>query len=247
MAHSVSWVMGYHRRPQGERDRVGGLPDHLPHVWPLCQLCQERMEFVGQLYACDRLPLGDPLGLQFYVCDNCRQTYNGQANDRVPIHMEVLPPGAAENVGREGVRCRRQPIRYVSYTPVEDSMDQWTFNRRKPVRGGAAGQAPAAGQGRRAVPLRRVREPADHADESDGRAVHLGGGGWPDLPVPVVHAGALPVPLPLTAVVVAKARRTICCSRPGPRVGYREFIAHSAGRAGELVVRQQIAGQFDVR
>jgi hypothetical protein len=89
------------------------------------------MGFVGQLYACDRLSLGGPLGLQFYVCDDCRQTYNGQANDRLPIHMEVLPPRAAENVGREGARCRRQPLRYIAYSPVEDSMDQWTFNRRK--------------------------------------------------------------------------------------------------------------------
>lgn len=131
MARSVSWVMSYHRRPQGERDRVGGLPDHLPRVWPACQLCQDRMEFVGQLYAADRLPLGGPLGLQFYVCDNCRETFKGQANDRLPIHLEVLPAEAAENAGREGVRCRKQPLRYISYTPVEDSMDQWSFLRRK--------------------------------------------------------------------------------------------------------------------
>jgi hypothetical protein len=130
MARSVSWVMAYHRRPQGERDRVGGLPDHLPNVWPVCQLCQQRMEFAGQLYACDRLPLGGPLGLQLYVCDNCRRTYNGQANDRLPIHMEMLPPGAAENTRRQGVRCRRQPLRYVSYTSVEDSTDQWALIRR---------------------------------------------------------------------------------------------------------------------
>ncbi len=131
MGQSVSWVMSYHRRPQGERDRVGGLPDHLPHVWPRCQLCQERMEFVGQLYSSDRLPLDGPLGLQFYVCDDCRETGNGQANDRLPIHMEILLPGAAENVGREGVRCRKQPLRHIAYTPVEDSMDQWVFHRRR--------------------------------------------------------------------------------------------------------------------
>ena len=131
MEHSVSWVMGYHRRPRGERDRVGGLPDHLPHVWPVCQLCQERMEFVGQLYARDGLPLGDSLGLQFYVCDSCRRTFKGLANDSLPIHMEMLTRRAAGRSGRKGVRCRRQPVLYISYTPVEDSMDQWTLIRRK--------------------------------------------------------------------------------------------------------------------
>ena len=131
MVHSISWVMGYHRQSQGWLDRVGGLPSHLPQQWPRCQLCQDQMEFVGQLYSSKQLPLGGPLGLQFYICDSCRETYNGQANDRLPIHMEVLPLGIAENSGRDGVRCRRQPIRHISYTPVNDSTDQLSFNRRR--------------------------------------------------------------------------------------------------------------------
>ena len=131
MVQSISWVMVYHRQPQVGPDRVGGVPSHLPQVWPRCQLCQNQMEFVGQLYASETFPLGGPLGLQFYICDNCRVTYGGQANDRLPIHMEVLPPGTAENVVRGGVRCRRQPIRYISYNPVKDSTDQWSFNRRR--------------------------------------------------------------------------------------------------------------------
>jgi len=129
---SVSWVMEYHRRPCGTPDRVGGLPGHLPYVWPRCQLGQERMAFVGQLYASDRLPLGNHLALQFYVCDDCRVAFGKEANDRVPIHMEVLPRTAAANTSRIGVRSRSQPVRYISYNPLEDSMDQWTFNRRRP-------------------------------------------------------------------------------------------------------------------
>jgi hypothetical protein len=43
----------------------------------------------------------------------------------------MLPSDAVEHAGREGVRCRRQPTRYISYTLVEDSMDQWTFHRRR--------------------------------------------------------------------------------------------------------------------
>jgi hypothetical protein len=89
------------------------------------------MAFVGQLYASDGFSLGEHLALQFYVCDDCRVTFGKQANDQVPIHMEVLPRTAATNTSHTGVRCPSQPLRYISYTPVEDSMDQWTFNRRK--------------------------------------------------------------------------------------------------------------------
>jgi hypothetical protein len=133
MPGSVSWVMSYHARPQGSRDRVGGVPDHLPPVWPRCQLCQEPMGFVGQLYACDRLILGGALVVQIYVCDDCRQTFSSHANDRVPIHMELLPPAAAENSTRKGVRCRLQPVLHIAYTPTPDSIDQWAFNRSRVV------------------------------------------------------------------------------------------------------------------
>ncbi|WP_439621522.1 hypothetical protein [Gemmata sp.] len=133
MPGSISWVMSYHARPQGGRDRVGGVPDHLPHVWPRCQLCQEPMGFVGQLYSRDRLPLGDSLGLQIYVCNDCREAFNGGANDRSPIHMELLTPDAVENTTRKGVRCRRQPALHIAYTPTPDSVDQWSFNRGRLV------------------------------------------------------------------------------------------------------------------
>lgn len=139
MERSVSWVMEYHSRPCGTPDYVGGLPGHLPYAWPRCQNCQERMAFVGNLYSSDWLPLGSHLALQFYVCDNCRVTFNStagsrikkMANDKVPIHMEMLPPTAAANTSRLGVRSPSQPKQYISYTAVKDSMDQWTFNRRR--------------------------------------------------------------------------------------------------------------------
>jgi hypothetical protein len=134
MGHSISWVMEYYRRAAGTLDRVGGLPRHLPHVWPRRQLCQGRMGFVGQLYCGDRLPLSGHLAAQFYVCDDCRETFD-QANDRVPIHLELLPPTAEVNTSRTGVRCPSQPLRYIAYTPVQDSMDQWAFDRRKPAEG----------------------------------------------------------------------------------------------------------------
>ena len=124
MAASVSWVMDYSRRPGTSPDRVGGLPDHLPYMWPRCQACQEQMAFVGQLYDSDRLPLGGHLALQFYVCDDCRDA-------RRFVHMEALPANASLNARRTGVRCPTQPKLYISYTRVEDSIDLWALNRRQ--------------------------------------------------------------------------------------------------------------------
>ncbi len=90
------------------------------------------MGFVGQLYAADWFPLDGLLGLQFYVCDECRETVR-EANPDVTIHMEELFPGAKLNTKKAGVRCRRQPRVFIAYTPVEDSMDQWTFLRREAI------------------------------------------------------------------------------------------------------------------
>jgi hypothetical protein len=99
------------------------------------------MAFVGQLYAKDWWPLDGHLALQIYVCDGCRHPARppkkgftlGRDFGGVPnaIHLEFLPTTAPTNTKAIGVRCRFQPKRYISYTPVEDSMDQWEFNRRE--------------------------------------------------------------------------------------------------------------------
>jgi hypothetical protein len=89
------------------------------------------MAFVGQLYASEWLTVVNHLALQFYVCDACRKSFGKAANNRVPIHMEALPRKAAVNTARVGTRCPAQPLRYISYAPINDSLDQWTFNRRK--------------------------------------------------------------------------------------------------------------------
>lgn len=124
MSRSVSWIMTYSTRPGDTLDRVGGQPSHLPYFWPRCQACQERMAFVGQLYDSDRLSLDGHLALQFYVCDDCQDKQRW-------LHMEALPKAAPLNSARVGVRRRSQPRRYIHYSPVEDSMDQWELNRRR--------------------------------------------------------------------------------------------------------------------
>jgi hypothetical protein len=102
------------------------------------------MGFVGQLYAKDWFPIDGHLALQFYVCDDCRKSVpvaspsggavkGARISVASTLHLEALPATAAENSRWLGVRCRFQPRRYIAYTPVEDSMDQWQFNRRKLV------------------------------------------------------------------------------------------------------------------
>ena len=100
------------------------MPGHLPYMWPRCQACQERMAFVGQLYSSEWFEIDGHLALQFYVCEDCQEK-------RKWVHMEALPRTATANVRQTGVQCRSQPKLYISYSQVRDSMDQWTFNRRK--------------------------------------------------------------------------------------------------------------------
>jgi hypothetical protein len=143
MARSVSYLMSYSRKTSVTCDCVGGLPSHLPYQWPRCQMCQSRMGFVGQLYAADWFPIQGHLALQFYACNDCRRTVPLDSASRrakkaavsvaITHHMEALPNTASPNVRNEGVRCKFQPRRYIHYLPVEDSMDQSTFNRQKVV------------------------------------------------------------------------------------------------------------------
>jgi hypothetical protein len=82
------------------------------------------MAFVGQLYASNWFSIDGHLALQFYVCDDCRERHKW-------VHMEALPRTAPVNERGAGVPCRSQPRLHISFVAVEDSTDQWTFNRRK--------------------------------------------------------------------------------------------------------------------
>ena len=141
MAVSTSHVMKYSRRSNGGSDFVGGLPTHLPYTWPLCQLCQIPMAFVGQLYASDCFPV-DHLAVQFYVCNDCRNqihpaSANGGINKKITlniantVHVQPIPSTAEPNKSNRGVRCQHQPKLYITYDTIDDSVDQRTFNRRK--------------------------------------------------------------------------------------------------------------------
>jgi hypothetical protein len=137
MPSSVSYVLKYSAKGNDAGDRVGGLPRHLPQVWPRCQMCQHPMAFVGQIYAKPWFPLDGQMALQFYACDEDRKTievpYSRKKSFSIsePLHLEFVAHTAAKNPGRKGVRSKFQPKLYITYEPVKDSMDQQTFLRRR--------------------------------------------------------------------------------------------------------------------
>jgi len=120
MGKSISYLMEYSRGNTG-LDRFGGLPSHLPHNWPRCQCGQERLAFMGQIYACDWFPLNGLLCLQFYTCvRRCLL-------DVDLLHVELVHPGAPTNRRCEGVANPDLPVRTINYFAVEDSLDHGTF------------------------------------------------------------------------------------------------------------------------
>ncbi|HSI34991.1 MAG TPA: hypothetical protein VK986_15535, partial [Tepidisphaeraceae bacterium] len=63
LAHYMLFTPGH----QGARDRIGGLPTHLPASPPVSPHTGEELAFLLQLYADDhRLPLPGVLGLHVY-------------------------------------------------------------------------------------------------------------------------------------------------------------------------------------
>jgi len=87
------------------------------------------MLFVGQLYSCERMELSDVLCLHFYICDDCRETYDGPVNDKLPIQMLALPVGAPRNTTRTGCSIDSWPKRFIDYVALEDPMDQKAWTR----------------------------------------------------------------------------------------------------------------------
>ena len=64
-----SYLLIYDKAESMEGDRLGGLPSHLPYVWPRCHSCHEKMAFLGQFYQSEALDLHGHFCLQFYACE----------------------------------------------------------------------------------------------------------------------------------------------------------------------------------
>ena len=75
------------------RDRIGGLPTHLPRRYPACNQCGELLTFLMQLYVDDKDLFDDSwLALQLYECEPCCEQL-----------LLALDKNAKRNVGNEGV------------------------------------------------------------------------------------------------------------------------------------------------
>lgn len=108
-AYYATYIPGHH----GARDRIGGLPTHLPQPYPSCQHCHAELTFVMQLYVDDKALFDDSwLVLQLYECDPCGRKL-----------LLALTGGAKLNTANEGLplpRVERQLNHMgVPYSPVE--------------------------------------------------------------------------------------------------------------------------------
>lgn len=88
-AYYATYQPGHH----GTRDRIGGVPSHLPPQYPACAKCDEPLVFIMQLYVDDKDLFDDRwLALQLYKCDPCCE------------HLLIaVDKGARLNTQHEGV------------------------------------------------------------------------------------------------------------------------------------------------
>lgn len=91
-----SYHMYFSREYTGKLDKYGGLPTHLPSIWPKDE-AGDGLTFLCQIY-CDgvKLAIPDTLCLQVY-----QWVENGEEGSD-PIIVQV-PIGAKENIRNEGI------------------------------------------------------------------------------------------------------------------------------------------------
>lgn len=88
-AYYAKYTPGHH----GARDRIGGLPSHLPPEYPSCAHCGELLTFLMQIYVDDKDLFDNAwLALHLYECDDCGEQ-----------KLLALQKDARQNVDREGV------------------------------------------------------------------------------------------------------------------------------------------------
>ncbi len=90
----------YTKGHQGARDRIGGLPSHLPSPYPTCSSCGKPLGFLMQLYVDDKeLFPDDWLALQLYESADEGCCMEGDSR------LLIVPKGAAENTANEGLEA----------------------------------------------------------------------------------------------------------------------------------------------
>jgi hypothetical protein len=89
-----AWYMRFSEGGDASRDRIGGLPTHLPKVLPIYEPTGEQLAFIAQIYCTpDRLALPNTL---------CVQLYQEVADEPLPVAIR-LPIDAEENRDRLGL------------------------------------------------------------------------------------------------------------------------------------------------
>jgi len=95
-AYYAKYSPGHH----GARDRIGGIPTHLPPQYPMCNDCNEPLTFIMQLYVDDKDLFDDSwLALQLYECKTCYEP-----------SLIAIDKGARLNAKNEGV-----PLSQIDY------------------------------------------------------------------------------------------------------------------------------------
>lgn len=122
-----AWYMCFSAGGDNDVDKIGGLPTHLPEVFPVCNSTGEELAFIAQIY-CTNERLAVPNTL-------CVQLYQDLEDDPLPVAIR-LPLGAkanSENVGCVHPDIRRLRIDWqLEHDPdeVPDSLELTDNERR---------------------------------------------------------------------------------------------------------------------
>ena len=93
----VAYYMRFTKGRHGAPDRFGGLPTHLPPVFPVCPGSGQEMAFLAQFYcAPPRLGLPDTLCVQLYQALDV-----GEGGEPAPVAVRV-PLGSFTNTDNRG-------------------------------------------------------------------------------------------------------------------------------------------------
>jgi hypothetical protein len=94
---SVAYYMEFTEGHHGAPDRIGGLPTHLPEVFPKCVDTGEEMAFLSQFYSSqERFNVSGALCIQLYQCLGV-----DEGEDPTPIAV-IVPLGASLNEADRG-------------------------------------------------------------------------------------------------------------------------------------------------
>lgn len=94
-----SYRMYFCNEYTGQLNKFGGLPAHLPPVWPKDQYGENELTFLCQLY-CD----GEKLAVENTLCIHLYQWVDANGKEGADPIVVTIPVGARANLQGEGVR-----------------------------------------------------------------------------------------------------------------------------------------------